>query len=70
MLVVFVTLNIVMDTQMKLHIETRSSSLPNFKYSAVPRLVRAPTVRTPCHSPASLLKSKTFVMVSPVNRNR
>lgn len=34
----------------------------------VPEAVRSLTVRTPCHNPASLLKSRTLVMVSAANQ--
>lgn len=57
MLVVFIFLNIVIHTQL---VQVYTTSL----------LVREPTVSTPCHSPASLLKSRTLVMVSPVDRKK
>lgn len=66
-------LNIVIHTQ---HRGTSPSCHPALEISGafvdtIPRLVTtAPTVRTPCQSPASLLKSRTLVMVSPVNQNR
>lgn len=34
----------------------------------IPEVVIALTVRTPCHNPASLLKSRTLVIVSPENK--